>query len=65
MHFFSQIEGDPGIIVIFSSEDEVDRMLSLPALHAIPNLQRGKENHVYTRIIHDCYYLHHYVAMYF
>lgn len=31
------------MIMQFSTEDEIDEVLSLPAVHAIPNLNRGKE----------------------
>ena len=41
---FSNIEGDPGILIYLSSEDEIHDILGLPAVRNIPNLTIGKVN---------------------
>ena len=33
--------GDPGILIFYSSDDNIHRMLALPGIANIPNLQQG------------------------
>ena len=49
--FFLNIDtADPGLIFLFSDDDDIHQVLGLPAVQNIQGLTQGKEKHLYTRI---------------
>ena len=41
-YHFTTDDGDPGIVIIYSSDDEVHNVLALSAVAGIPGLQQGE-----------------------